>query len=475
MRAFDLQARPIRRALAALLACFLGHLHAATNEVLFQDDFESYTNTEQMRAAWRGGTGVLETAAPGGGQAVSHDGGNFHTYDGLAARADAGHSLRLTADFYDSATNADKRVTLSLRNTHGASLEMGIAEAAGGYVARIVGFGDAPRTNWTAIVPSWKPVLGWHRFQAVISTTNTVLTLDLNADGTIDHTLILTGRPTTTGFTQFRLGGLPARKSHGGPILVDNIKLECVSIEPVPGAVAVAAGPPTANSRGVPATMPLPEALPSVAVQTPSLVPSHLNVVPSEARSASIAAWWIVGALFVIIALLAGLLWVVRRGTLGGTRALPIAPARAALPAPSAATGTGPGTAEDWRQRALDAEALAEKQIRLLRDKVMPELTEFAKQSLVQGLYTQRNLLLETQHKAQQELAALETRLAAMHLPLQERIRAYEARIAELEEELTTRGEEVHELTQATLLLVRQKLEAERNLERESRRFNPRN
>jgi hypothetical protein len=115
-----------------------------------------------------------------------------------------------------------------------------------------------------------------------------------------------------------------------------------------------------------------------------------------------------------------------------------------------------------WRQRALAAEALAAKQNQILDEKVGPELKEFAKEALVQGLYRQRNVLMETQLRAQQALAELESRLSELHLPGHERIRAYEKRIAELEKELETRGEEMRELTRATLLLVKQKLEQER-------------
>jgi len=121
-------------------------------------------------------------------------------------------------------------------------------------------------------------------------------------------------------------------------------------------------------------------------------------------------------------------------------------------------------TPEVWRQRALAAEALAAKQTQILDEKVGPELREFAKEALVQGLYHQRNALMETQKRAQQALTELETRLSELHLPLHERILAYEKRIAELEKELETRGEEMRELTKATLLLVKQKLEQEREL-----------
>jgi hypothetical protein len=122
----------------------------------------------------------------------------------------------------------------------------------------------------------------------------------------------------------------------------------------------------------------------------------------------------------------------------------------------------GEAAPEAWRQRALAAEALAAKQTQILDEKVGPELKKFAKEALVQGLYHQRNALIETQKRAQQALAELENRLAELHLPLHERIRAYETRIAELEKELETRDEEMRELTRATLLLVKQKLEQER-------------
>lgn len=127
---------------------------------------------------------------------------------------------------------------------------------------------------------------------------------------------------------------------------------------------------------------------------------------------------------------------------------------------------------EVWKQRALVAEAMAGQQGQLLREKIIPELTEFAKQSLVQGLYAQRNILLETQLKAQQALVELEARLNSVQAPLQERIRAYEKRIAELERELETQGDEVRELTRATLLLVRRKLEDEREYGRLNSRLN---
>jgi hypothetical protein len=112
------------------------------------------------------------------------------------------------------------------------------------------------------------------------------------------------------------------------------------------------------------------------------------------------------------------------------------------------------------------------KQGEILREKMIPELTEFAKQSLVQGLYAQRNLLIETQLKAQEALTELEWRLKTAQAPLQERIQVYEKRILELERETQTQSEEMRELTRATLALVREKLEVERLSVQQQSRFN---
>ena len=181
--------------------------------------------------------------------------------------------------------------------------------------------------------------------------------------------------------------------------------------------------------------------------------------------------WWIVASLAVIIALLGFLVFLYWRkgGTGSGARAVHSMFVLPALPEGAAADSL---SAEDWKQRALVAEAMAGRQGQMLREKIMPELTEFAKQSLVQGLYAQRNALIERQQKAQQALAEFDSRLAALQLPFQERIRAYEKRIVELEKEVDIQGEEMRELTHATLVLVRKKLEDERENERTKSRFN---
>ena len=87
----------------------------------------------------------------------------------------------------------------------------------------------------------------------------------------------------------------------------------------------------------------------------------------------------------------------------------------------------------------------------------------------MQGLFHQRAELLSSQQKAQVEMNALEQRLEQLHAPLQERIAAYEKRIAELEKDLSAKGEENRELIKAKIMLAKQQLTVER--ERSGGRF----
>ena len=190
--------------------------------------------------------------------------------------------------------------------------------------------------------------------------------------------------------------------------------------------------------------------------------PQGNGVLPS-------VAWWIGGALAIIIGLLAVVILMLRRQTATTPKAL-LADTTEGGQQTGNQTAVASAGGDQWRERALQAEAVAAKQAQILKEKVGPELVEFAKETLVQGLYTQRNALIETQVKAKQTLVELETRLTELHLPAQERIQAYEKRIAELEKQLESRGDEMRELTRATLLLVQEKLQQER--QQHGTRFN---
>ena len=255
------------------------------------------------------------------------------------------------------------------------------------------------------------------------------------------------GVADVTNFTGFQF---VLRAGVTDTFYVDDIQLDAKT-PPAAAAAKPKSVPPLAVASAAQPIQPMP--VPAVAKMT--------TPVPAV-QTTEQAIWWIAGSLLVIITLLACLVLLFWRKN----------PASMAMVKAPGEAGSEPSSAEEWRQRAITAEAMAGKQGEMLREKIMPELTEFAKQSLVQGLYTQRNSLLETQQKAQLALADLESRLAFLQLPLQERIRAYEKRIAELEKEVETQGEEMRELTRATLMLVRRKLEDERATERTQGRFN---
>ena len=224
----------------------------------------------------------------------------------------------------------------------------------------------------------------------------------------------------------------------------------------VPTPAPAQAEIPPATSKEAAATAP-------VAVATSAVQPA-----PKAEENSGNTLKWILGLLAVISVMVAAGIVILWRRPSNETRALATTSSAVGNSASTAVKKapenipTDPASVEEWKQRALAAEAMAGKQGQILREKMMPELTEFAKQSLVQGLYAQRNVLLENQRKAQEAVSELEARLNAIQAPLQDRIRAYEKRIVELEKEVETQGEEMRELTRATLTLVRRKLEDER-------------
>ena len=79
-----------------------------------------------------------------------------------------------------------------------------------------------------------------------------------------------------------------------------------------------------------------------------------------------------------------------------------------------------------------------------------------------QRLLSERTQMLDVQKTAATELAELEHRLDELHAPLQERLRAYEKRVAELEKSLAAKGQENRQLLEAKIQLTRKQLETER-------------
>jgi len=115
-----------------------------------------------------------------------------------------------------------------------------------------------------------------------------------------------------------------------------------------------------------------------------------------------------------------------------------------------------------WRQRALEAERRADQAQAAARASLEPHLVQVLKETVVHELATQRRELLKAQEEATVEIAAMIHRFDAVQAPLQERLRSYEARIQELEKELSALNEENRELLKLKIEIIRRQLEVER-------------
>jgi len=97
-----------------------------------------------------------------------------------------------------------------------------------------------------------------------------------------------------------------------------------------------------------------------------------------------------------------------------------------------------------------------------LPPELAPFLAQTLKEAVVQGLAAQRAELLEAQRQAAVELAELVQRLDRLQAPMQERLRAYQDRIEELQRDLAQRTEENRELLKMKIEMMRRQLETER-------------
>ena len=92
-----------------------------------------------------------------------------------------------------------------------------------------------------------------------------------------------------------------------------------------------------------------------------------------------------------------------------------------------------------------------------------PHLVAALKDAIVQELAIQRRELLAGQQAAAAELTELARRLEAVQTPMLERLRAYEQRIQELENELGEQTKDNRELLKLKIEMIRSQLEVERS------------
>lgn len=91
-----------------------------------------------------------------------------------------------------------------------------------------------------------------------------------------------------------------------------------------------------------------------------------------------------------------------------------------------------------------------------------PHLVEALKDAVVRELAAQRRDLLAVQQTAAAELTALVSRLESVQTPMLERLRAYEARIGELEKDLADQSKENRELLKLKIEMLKEHVETER-------------
>ncbi len=94
-----------------------------------------------------------------------------------------------------------------------------------------------------------------------------------------------------------------------------------------------------------------------------------------------------------------------------------------------------------------------------LRAGLMPHLARWLSLGIFQRLLAQRSSMIDHQRQAEMEMARFEERRMEAH----DRLRAYEQRISELENQLDSKAEENRELIRAVIASTRRKLEAERS------------
>jgi hypothetical protein len=111
-------------------------------------------------------------------------------------------------------------------------------------------------------------------------------------------------------------------------------------------------------------------------------------------------------------------------------------------------------------------EKLEAKRIPRLETELAPQILQVVRQAFIHELAGQRRDLLMTQQAAAAEVTRLVQRMDSLQIALQDRLRAYEAQIQELEAELTARKEENRQLIRLKIQMIRHQVELESSPQR---------
>lgn len=211
-----------------------------TNTIVYEN-FESYSTTADMQLKWGStGLGVLVATNGNPGNSAYHPGGAVNSWIGSTfslAPSDSQTMILLRADIFDSAAGSAQRNTVGLRQAAGGAtplFEMGHYNSwSSQYGVRVVNSYNG--ANWVPFGGVTRTA-GWNRYEALFTSTEITVTLDIGADGTVDSTLTFAGTPSANPYGDLRFGG-PSGVASAAPAWFDNIEL--YSIIPEPSTVAL--------------------------------------------------------------------------------------------------------------------------------------------------------------------------------------------------------------------------------------------
>lgn len=243
-----------------LVSAVVALLCVSTASAAWSDDFESYADTAAMLApgAW-GDAGVpaagtvLSVGFGNPGNSAWHPGGAVMGHDFAGINPTDAAPLVYSFDVWTNGGTA-RRLSCGIRDnslTSGSGLnviiEAGLYNAlaspeAGitvdGYGIRTVFLDGATPANWVSFVGDPGAINGWATMTLTMKAFSIYGELDLNSDGTIDHTRLITWTEDASAFAMnvVRIGGPSGISSSGGGAAWDNVNIAQV---PEPATLAL--------------------------------------------------------------------------------------------------------------------------------------------------------------------------------------------------------------------------------------------
>ena len=123
-------------------------------------------------------------------------------------------------------------------------------------------------------------------------------------------------------------------------------------------------------------------------------------------------------------------------------------------------------------RRAVAAERRAARATEIVRQGLVPYLARILRDALFRGVASQRTHLLQMQQAGTLQVAELERRMARIQVQLQNRLTAYERRIAELEKEVSAKEQVNRELLKTKMAMMKQLLESAQTRDTDAEKVN---